>query len=228
MSLSAPGSPRRAPTQGPSAPASPRRVPRQAPSTPPRYRTFVNRGFAAFPDARFLFRLVTLDVSDNPLTSFEGLSVLPFLRILHANGTQIASFKGAVILPALEILNLLDAPVAAHRYFPLMALLSLNLSLQVLNGRQIPEAHWKMALDPEVRARFLPWLREGFVVADVAKKIVMDPATGDQIRLDLDPKDAVEQQAVIDANERLIEALKQRRRVAEKERYAPPNSPGEG
>jgi hypothetical protein len=204
------------------APNSPRRVPKQAPSTPPRYRTFVNRGFTTFPDVKFLFPLVTLDLSDNPLTSFEGLPVLPFLRILHANNTQIASFKGAGILPALEILNMMEAPIASYRYFPLMALLSLNLSLKVLNDRQIPESHRRLALDPEIRGRFLPHLRTGYVIADVATKTVLDPGTGDQIVLDLDPKDAVEQEAAIHANDRQIDVLKQRRRVAERERYSPP------
>jgi hypothetical protein len=93
-----------------------------------------------------------------------------------------------------------------------VTLLSLNPSLKVLNDHQIPESHRRLGLDPQIRSWFLRRLREGDVIADVAKKIALDPTTGDQIVLARDPKDVVE---------RRIAALKQRRRMAETERYSP-------
>ena len=116
-----PSNRRRLPSNRRRLPFNRRRLPsnrRRLPSNPP-FKPHVQRWAHGTPSPRppphpiaITLQLETLAVSNNRITSFEGLSYLPKLRVLSLNNNDIDSFENFPLLPSLYSINLAGNPVA--------------------------------------------------------------------------------------------------------------------
>jgi hypothetical protein len=52
------------------------------------------------------------NLSDNPFTTFEGMTTIPTLQILQCDQTQLSSFRGAVSQPSLKVLSTFPIPTS--------------------------------------------------------------------------------------------------------------------
>jgi hypothetical protein len=190
---------------------------KRAPTTPLRWKSYANRGLKIIPDQTPSFHIVSLDLSDNPFKDFQGLQLLPYLRVLRIDNSLIGTFRGARVLPALEILSLANAPITLRRYFPVMTLLSFGTSIRVVNGCQVSDALIRTAKDSRTRKLFVPYLLDGYLIVDFDEKIVCRPGTSGELMLDLDPAVRAEQQAKIDGMRRQIAELKTQRAKIKRE-----------
>ena len=123
-----------------------------------------SRGFKKIPKIPHGKKITDLRLSDNPLTTFEGLPVIPTLQVLRCDNTQIASFKGAVEEPALKVLSAAKTPVALCQSFRVMAAIVFGDSLEIVN--QVPLKRAEIAQAKENKPKVRSLLIEGWIITN--------------------------------------------------------------
>lgn len=89
-----------------------------------------------------------INLQRNRLTSFEGFGTHPHLTELQLQYNQIASFRGLTKQASLRALHLQGCPIATHPYYRVMALLTIGLGLEHVDGLPVTshERHVASAL----------------------------------------------------------------------------------
>jgi hypothetical protein len=127
-----------------------------------------------FPPISKLVNFASLDLSENPITSFQGLPTLPNLVDLDLSRTQIKSFEFVQPQPALTRVHLTGTLVGHYVASDVMASVGFGPALQIVNGNPIrPQSK---ALAESIRVKFLPFLQEGWVI------VGLNPLAGMHVR----------------------------------------------
>lgn len=89
--------------------------------------------------------LTEMDLSGNALESFEHFGTHPELRVLKVEDNRISSFLGMTKQRSLEDLHVTGNPVALHRHYRIMALLTVGFSLRRIDGKAVESTERDMA-----------------------------------------------------------------------------------
>jgi hypothetical protein len=100
---------------------------------------FVEQGIESFEGLsdRAEEHFLVINLQRNKLTNFEDFGTHPYLSELHLQHNRIQSFRGLTKQTSLRTLCLQGCPIAAHPYYRLMALLTIGLCIEVIDGLPI-------------------------------------------------------------------------------------------
>jgi hypothetical protein len=104
----------------------------------------------------------SLDLSDNPIRSFQDLGTIPQLEELNLSKTLIESFQFVQPQPALTRIWLSGAPVGHYVASDVMSVIAFGSNVQYLNGHPISAK--ARSLGENFRPKFLTYLREGWLI----------------------------------------------------------------
>ena len=169
-------------------------------------------------DINYISGLQILNVSGNPLQSFENLPDLPTLHTLIANNTQIYSLKGALLLPALQELSLQNTPISTEPNFEIMCLSAFGTTIRNLNDCLVSIKNKKVA--NEIRPKIYPYLTKGYVLDSIKPLVVYMPneLPMKKIKVDLEPSESQEKENQIEDNKQTIKDLKKKIKELQKKR----------
>lgn len=102
-----------------------------------------------------------IDLSDNPISSFNQLLSYPNLRFLCIDNTKIVSFHHAPELPSLEEFTCRGTSLSCSQYIQLMAVMVFGDRMKIVNGMTIDQRTW--LLGKAARAEYRKHLVEGYV-----------------------------------------------------------------
>ncbi|KPI89394.1 hypothetical protein ABL78_1520 [Leptomonas seymouri] len=99
----------------------------------------VEQGIESFEglDERSPARFLCINLQRNKLESFEHFGTHPYLSELFLQHNQLQSFRGLTKQASLRLLCLRGCPIAAHPYYRLMALLTVGLGIEAIDGLPI-------------------------------------------------------------------------------------------
>ncbi|KAK7202331.1 hypothetical protein NESM_000305000 [Novymonas esmeraldas] len=125
---------------------------------------------------------LVINLQRNRLSNFEAFGTHPHLAELHLQRNQIQSFRGLTKQASLRSLHLHGCPVACHPYYRLMALLTVGLGLEEVDGLPITS-------------------HERHTASALGKKAALAVSYG--WLLDLHPRSTADYEAIIDEFRRL-------------------------
>lgn len=96
-----------------------------------------NLNLSKFPKIRSPNLIHSLDLSNNPINSFEGMPEIPFLESLNMNSTKIDSLRFFIPNSALSSVFLNHTPFSLNMYYQIMLLVVCGQQLEFINGKQI-------------------------------------------------------------------------------------------
>jgi len=163
-----------------------------------------------------------IDVSNNPIKDFTGLSQHIKVHTVRANNSLIESFKGSENMPSLEVLMLNNTPVSKSSHFITMALIAFGHKLQVINGIFIGEKQRKTANDISSRVRKL--IFEGYIIVSIEPLLVKLPNSREIINVDMDESEFMTKEKQILDNQKKIEELQEMLEGIKRKKRAEQNS----
>lgn len=81
--------------------------------------------------------ITELDLSGQPIISFDGISKLKNLQKLNIQNSLITSFKGAVYLPQLQEIDFRNTILDRYPFSREMCLFAFNINLKKINGSDV-------------------------------------------------------------------------------------------
>ncbi|EAX86799.1 hypothetical protein TVAG_484750 [Trichomonas vaginalis G3] len=109
--------------------------------------------------------VTTVDVSKNPIKSFEGMVEMPELEMLNISETEIKSFLGALALPSLKVLQMDHTPLAMYQHVQLMAAIVFGEGVARVNKKNVLKNEARLAV--ELRETLFDQLVEGWIITSV-------------------------------------------------------------
>ena len=103
-----------------------------------------------------------INVSNNPISSFEGIKEYPNLTYLICKNTKIETFQGAKIQPSLQTLTLSGSPLSRETFCRVMALIAFGNSLKTIDQVAIRESDRTLAQTFSSQLR--PFIISGWVI----------------------------------------------------------------
>lgn len=138
--------------------------------------SFVNQRLEKIPEIKERVVLLRLDISENPIKNFEGMSTKYSVESIVANNTKIISFEGIVPQQNLVSISATGSPLGGNPCFPIMSLILFGDSLTSVNGKRV-------ALQERKLANFLKMyviddLIEGWVLTSTTPTVILiNPVT---------------------------------------------------
>ena len=110
-----------------------------------KHRNFKGLKMASFPPAASIQGCESLDMSENPITSFRTLETIPTLTHLNIRNTLIESFQFVQPQPKLTHIVVADTPLARYSTIVVMCICTFGEQLMQVNGRPISKDDKKRA-----------------------------------------------------------------------------------
>ena len=110
-----------------------------------KHRNFKGLKMDSFPPAASIQGCESLDMSENPITSFRTLETIPTLTHLNIRNTLIESFQFVQPQPKLTHIVVADTPLARYSTIVVMCICTFGEQLQQVNGRPISKDDKKRA-----------------------------------------------------------------------------------
>ncbi|ORC85506.1 uncharacterized protein TM35_000341180 [Trypanosoma theileri] len=88
---------------------------------------------------------VIIDLRDNCLQSFEHFGTHPKLVELQLQNNRIDTFMGLTRQPRLAVINLKGNPIASHPWYRIMLLLTVGFSITIIDGVAVSQEERDMA-----------------------------------------------------------------------------------
>jgi hypothetical protein len=137
--------------------------------------SYAGRNMSTFPPIQRSMSILKLDISDNPLTGFEGMQSYKSLITFVANRTKITSFKGVKPQDGVQQVMFSQTPLGCEPHFPLMALVVFGSGLNIVNGRVVTDAD--RALADGLRPQILKLLADGWLLKRLSPVTLLNPVT---------------------------------------------------
>lgn len=181
------------------------------------FLNYSKKGIKSFSELHIPETVISLDVSGNPILSFEGLQQFPQMNTLKANDTRIRTFKGAQIQNSLFNLSLLNTPLSKEKHLTIMSLVTFGQSLQNVNGKYVlPETR---TLAAKIKTKVLPYLERGYLISSVEPDLKVHlPGAQRDIIVDLELDEFLEKEKIISENDKKIQEMKARILLLQKEK----------
>lgn len=139
--------------------------------------SLINQNLEKIPEIKGLkVSVITrLDLSQNPIKTFEGLTSNYTISHIVLDHTKLMSFVGIESQLYLTSISALRTPIGGNPCFPVMAVILFGDSMETVNGRYISAKKRKLA--DKLRKYIIDDLVEGWVLTGVNPVILMDPVT---------------------------------------------------
>lgn len=96
-------------------------------------------------DGRSQACFLVINLKRNRLTNFEHFGTHPHLTELQLQHNHLQSFRGLTKQASLRVLCLQGCPIAAHPYYRLMALLTVGLGIEAIDGLPVTSQERRIA-----------------------------------------------------------------------------------
>lgn len=159
------------------------------------------KGFTAPPQIDYTRYNDTVNLSHNPIATLEFLPTLTDFRALIFDDTKLESLLKAVPQPEIEQFSCINAPLAANKFLPIMAVIAFGTNLKVVNGTKITPKIIKDAQTLQVD--LYPYIIEGWVIASLSPLKLINPLTKEKkfIKLEREPQANNQIEIVYDPND---------------------------
>ncbi|EAX92591.1 hypothetical protein TVAG_496250 [Trichomonas vaginalis G3] len=162
------------------------------------------KGFTAPPQIDYSRYSETVNLSHNPINTFDSLPQLSNVQNLIFDDTKLESFLKCRLQPEIESFSCLNTPLASSKFLPLMAIIAFGENVKVVNGSKVTQKTLKEA--QTYHEELYPYIVEGWVITSLSPIKVYNPITkekkvikqdkenqaNNQIEIVFDPNDKTE------------------------------------